>query len=70
MGVFTQVGQVGLTKAMAKEAAGKITSYSYVQVIFSAVLGIIFFAEVPTLWTLLGGTLIISGALINAAWKA
>ena len=70
VGVFTQVGQVGLTKAMAKEAAGKITSYSYVQVIFSAVLGIIFFAEVPTLWTLLGGALIISGALINAAWKA
>ncbi len=70
VGVFTQVGQVGLTKAMAKEAAGKITSYSYIQVIFSAIFGIVFFAEVPTLWTLLGGTLIISGALINAAWKA
>jgi len=69
VGVFTQIGQVGLTKAMAKEAASKVTSYSYVQVIFSAILGIIFFAEVPTLWTLTGGTLIISGALINALWK-
>ncbi|MEM9136898.1 MAG: DMT family transporter [Cyanobacteria bacterium P01_F01_bin.42] len=70
VGVFTQVGQVGLTKAIAAEAAGKVTSYSYVQVIFSALLGAIFFAEVPTLWTLAGGTLIISGALVNALWKA
>ncbi|MEM9092876.1 MAG: DMT family transporter [Cyanobacteria bacterium P01_F01_bin.53] len=69
VGVFTQVGQVGLTKAMAAEAAGKVTSYSYIQVIFSAILGFVFFAEVPTLWTLIGGTLIISGALVNAVWK-
>ena len=69
VGVFTQVGQVGLTKAMAVEAAGKVTSYSYIQVILSAIIGVIFFAEVPTLWTLIGGTLIISGALVNALWK-
>ena len=69
VGVFTQVGQVGLTKAMAAEAAGTVTSYSYVQVIFSTILGMIFFAEVPTLWTLIGGALIMSGALVNALWK-
>ncbi|MEM9006102.1 MAG: DMT family transporter, partial [Cyanobacteria bacterium P01_F01_bin.86] len=69
VGVFTQVGQVGLTKAMAAEAAGKVTSYSYIQVIFFAILGIVFFAEVPTLWTLICGTLIVSGALVNALWK-
>ena len=69
VGVFTQVGQVGLTKAMAAEAAGKVSAYAYVQVIFSAVLGMIFFSEIPTLWTLLGGCLIIAGALINALWK-
>ncbi|NEQ54979.1 MAG: DMT family transporter [Leptolyngbya sp. SIO3F4] len=69
VGVFTQVGQVGLTKAMAAEKAGKVTSYSYVQVIFSAILGVVFFGELPTLWTLTGGTLIISGALVNALWK-
>ncbi|NEQ98104.1 MAG: DMT family transporter [Cyanothece sp. SIO2G6] len=69
VGVFTQVGQVGLTKAMALEKAGRVTSFSYIQVVFSAILGIIFFAEVPTLWTLIGGTLIISGALTNALGK-
>ena len=69
VGVFTQVGQVGLTKAMAAEKAGKVTSYSYIQIIFSTILGFIFFAEVPTLWTLIGGTLIVAGALVNALWK-
>lgn len=70
VGVFTQVGQVGLTKAIALEKAGRATSYAYIQVVFSAILGIIFFAEVPTLWTIIGGTLIISGALVNALGKA
>ncbi|WP_271272517.1 DMT family transporter [Aliamphritea hakodatensis] len=69
VGIFTQVGQIGLTKAMAAESAGKATAYSYVQVIFSAILGIIFFAETPTFWTLMGGGLIITGALINALMK-
>lgn len=69
VGIFTQVGQIGLTKAMAAESAGKATAYSYVQVIFSAILGIIFFSETPTFWTLMGGGLIITGALINALMK-
>ncbi|MCO4758822.1 MAG: DMT family transporter [Oceanospirillaceae bacterium] len=69
VGVFTQVGQVGLTKAMQYEKASKATAYSYVQVIFSLILGWIFFAEIPTLWTLIGGGLIMTGALINVLWK-
>lgn len=66
VGIFTQVGQIGLTKAMAAEQAGKASVYAYVQVVFSAILGVVFFAEIPTLWTLLGGGLIISAALFNA----
>ncbi|MGB0732329.1 MAG: DMT family transporter [Pontibacterium sp.] len=69
VGVFTQVGQVGLTKAMAAEKAGKASAYAYVQVIFSALLGWMFFAEVPTLYTVIGGGLIIAGALINTLYK-
>jgi len=69
VGIFTQVGQVGLTKAMQYEKAGKAMAYSYVQVIFSLALGWAFFSEIPTLWTLVGGGLIIAGALINVLWK-
>lgn len=65
VGVFTQVGQFGLTKAMQSLAAGRASAYSYVQIVFSALIGIVFFNELPSLWTYLGGGLIVSGALIN-----
>lgn len=67
VGVFTQIGQVGLTNAMRSETAGKASAYSYVQVIFAVVLGWLLFAEVPSVWTWAGGALIIAGALVNLA---
>lgn len=69
VGIFTQIGQIGLTKAMAAEKAGKVGAYSYVQVVFSAMLGFFVFAEVPGINTMLGAALIIGGALINALSK-
>jgi drug/metabolite transporter (DMT)-like permease len=69
VGIFTQIGQLGLTKAMQTEAAGKASAYSYIQIVFSALLGWLLFSELPTLWTILGGGLIVSGALVNLFWK-
>lgn len=69
VGVFTQIGQVGLTKAMQTETAGKATAYSYAQVVFAVLLGWAFFGDVPALTTLAGGGLIIVGALINVFGK-
>ncbi|HHX8267568.1 TPA: DMT family transporter [Vibrio diabolicus] len=65
VGVFTQVGQLGLTKAMQTQQAGKASAYSYIQIVFSVLLGIIFFGEIPLIWTYIGGALIVAGALIN-----
>ncbi|USD66362.1 DMT family transporter [Vibrio sp. SCSIO 43136] len=65
VGIFTQGGQVGLTKAMKTDSASKATAYSYVQVVFSILFGWLIFSEVPSLWTWIGGCLIITGALIN-----
>jgi len=65
VGIFTQIGQVGITKAMQSEVATKVTAFSYVQVVFSIIFGFIIFNEVPSAWTLSGGALIIIGALIN-----
>jgi len=69
VGIFTQVGQIGLTKAMQTEVAGKATAYSYVQVVFAVILGWVFFAEVPSMWTWLGGSMIMIGALVNTLAK-
>ncbi|MDG3086742.1 DMT family transporter [Vibrio hannami] len=65
VGIFTQVGQLGLTKAMRTQAAGKASAYSYVQIVFSIVIGVVVFNEIPSNWTYLGGALIVTGALIN-----
>jgi drug/metabolite transporter (DMT)-like permease len=69
VGIFTQIGQIGLTKAMAAEQAGKVAAFAYVQVVFSAILGWSIFSEIPTVWTIAGGLLIISGALLNVFGK-
>ncbi len=69
IGIFTQIGQIGLTKAMAVETAGKAAAYSYVQVIFAIVLGIVLFDNTPNLWTWVGGSFIMFGALFNALYK-
>ena len=70
VGVFTQLGQIGITKAMQTETAGKATAFSYVQVVFAAVLGWAVFGEVPGFWTYLGGGLILLGAVINMAQRS
>lgn len=65
VGIFTQVGQLGLTHAMRSETAGSAAAFSYVQVVFAVALGWAVFGEEPSLWTWVGGALIVSGALVN-----
>jgi len=69
VGIFTQIGQVGLTKALHCADANKATAYAYVQVLFSVFIGWAYFGEVPVVTTIMGGGLIIVGALINVLWK-
>ena len=70
IGLATQLGQWGLTKSMQTETAGRATSFSYFQVVFAIVFGVMFFDEVPSTTTLLGAGFIILGAYINVRWKA
>jgi drug/metabolite transporter (DMT)-like permease len=69
VGIFTQIGQVGLTKALHCADANKATAYSYVQVLFSVFIGWAYFSEIPMTTTIVGGGLIMVGALINVLWK-
>ncbi len=65
VGICTQIGQYGLTKAMQTQQAGRASAFSYVQIVFSIVIGIVFFDEIPGVWTYIGGIMIVAGALIN-----
>jgi drug/metabolite transporter (DMT)-like permease len=44
-------------------AAG-VSIYSHTVIIFAALLGLIFWSEVPDLWSLVGGVLIIAGGAL------
>jgi drug/metabolite transporter (DMT)-like permease len=68
VGVFTQIGQVLLTAGLSRQPAGPATSVSYLQIVFAALWGLLFFAEVPDAWTISGATLIFTGTAITAAW--
>jgi len=69
VGIFTQVGQICLTRALQTEAAGRATAFSYAQVIFASLFGWVLFDEVPDLWLACGALLILSGTLVNLLLK-
>jgi drug/metabolite transporter (DMT)-like permease len=69
VGVFTQLGQVWLTHGIRHEPAGRATALSYLQVLFAAAWGLLFFSEIPDGFTLAGALLILAGALLNIRSK-
>lgn len=66
VGLFTQLGQLSLTRAMQVDSASRATSLSYLQIVFAAVLGWLFFNEIPRSATLAGAGLILLGAVVSA----
>jgi drug/metabolite transporter (DMT)-like permease len=65
VGITTQIGQVAVTRGLQLDAAGRAASYSYMQVLFAAGWGILFFGEIPAAATVMGACLIFVGALIS-----
>lgn len=63
VGLSTQVGQVFMTKALAIERAGKVTSLGYLQIAFAIGWQWTLFGAAPTVWTLGGAALIVLGTL-------
>lgn len=66
IGVCTQMGQVYLTKSLHAEAASRVSSVSYVQIVFAAAWGALAFGEYPDAMSLAGAALVIGGVLLAA----
>jgi drug/metabolite transporter (DMT)-like permease len=66
IGIVTQTTQVFLTKGLERERAGRAMSVSYVQVVFAATWGAIFFADIPGPLSVAGAVLIFLGLLLVA----
>ncbi|MFO7893632.1 MAG: DMT family transporter [Longimicrobiales bacterium] len=61
IGVVTQLAQVALTRGLKEERAGRAMAVAYMQIVFAAIWGALFFAEYPDLWGLTGALLIVAG---------
>lgn len=66
VGITAQGGQVFLTRGLQLEPAGKATAIGYLQVVFAAVWGAVFFAELPDGWVITGAGIILGSTLILA----
>lgn len=66
VGVTTQIAQVYLTRGLALEPAGRAMTIIYVQILFAAAWGALFFGEIPGLLSLAGSALIIAGTIYVA----
>ena len=64
VGVFAQIGQVALTRGMQHESAARATGLSYMQVVFAALWGALFFDEIPDVFVVAGGGLILAGSFV------
>jgi drug/metabolite transporter (DMT)-like permease len=64
IGLFAAGGQFGLTAAFRYAPASEVALYSYSTVVFSALIGLVVWNELPDLWSVTGGCAIVAaGAL-------
>ncbi|MCB4797739.1 DMT family transporter [Neotamlana laminarinivorans] len=70
LGVFGYFGQVYMTKAFQVASTSQVAPLKYLEVIFTVLFGVFIFAEVYTMWSLLGIALIITGLILNVIYKA
>jgi len=66
-GISATGGQLSITKAYTKAPAKEISVFDYSQILFAAMLGMIFLGEVPDMWSVVGYVLIIGIAIFK--WR-
>ena len=67
VGVFTQLGQVSLTRGLTALPAAQATAISYVQVVFAGLWGWVIFGETIDGWTVAGAALVLAATLVSLA---
>jgi drug/metabolite transporter (DMT)-like permease len=63
-GMGAALGQFGITAAYRFAAPGSIAVFDYTNIIFTAILGFIFFAQIPDGWSVFGFLVIVFAAVI------
>lgn len=71
IGLTTQIAQIMLTESIHRMPAGRAASIGYLQIVVAFAVGLLFFGEIPTKWSVAGACLIVSGTALTAhgAWR-
>ena len=70
LGIFGYYGQLFMTKAFQFGQAYMVAPFKYIEVIFTLSLGVFYFEEVYTFWSLLGTALVIVSLTLNVVYKS
>jgi drug/metabolite transporter (DMT)-like permease len=70
VGLTTHLGQVFITLGLRLERAGRAMTVAYLQIVFAAVWGVIFFGEIPDSWSVAGGVVIVVSTFLVARFHA
>lgn len=65
LGLFATIAQFLITNAYRYAPAGELSIYTYANIIFSTIIGIIIWIEIPGILSIIGGLIIISAGFIN-----
>ena len=69
VGVFTQLGQVSMTKSFQTENVSKVSILVYTGVIYATLAGYLFFDEVYNVGTLAGMLMVIAGVGLSVLYR-
>ncbi|MGO1369590.1 DMT family transporter [Senegalia sp. (in: firmicutes)] len=65
LGIFATAAQFLMTNAYRFAPAGELAIYTYTNIVFSTIIGIIIWSEIPDILSIIGGILIILAGFIN-----
>jgi len=68
VGLTAQIAQVLLTNGLHKERAGRAMAMTYLQIVFAAFWGMLFFQEFPDMLSVIGALLVIGGTIVVARY--
>jgi len=70
LGVVTLVTQITVTKAYQLAPASLVSLYTYSQIIFVSIFALLFFKEIPDVFSILGASFIILSGYLNYRYKS
>ena len=69
LGIFTQIGQVYMTKALQAEKANIVASLKYLGSVYALVYSYLIFNETYGMMSLIGIFLVLLGVVANVSWN-